>query len=241
MVMRRSRESDREYVYNSIKELIINGEIAPGERIMEVACAEMLNVSRTPVREAILMLQRDGLVEVKPKCGAHARRIPSDEVIEQIYSMRKVIQVAFVERIIEHVGVRLEILEKCNRECQAALERDDIVTFYANYDLSNRTLCESISAPVVLTVLELLDNFEPYTAFSTGNEIRSQMERSENVRIGHGRRAEALNEHIQITDAIRKKDVEGLKDILSIHIDNAKTACISGIGKLRKEMKEKKK
>ena len=62
----------RELVYEQLKNQILEGKIAPGTRMMEVNLAEEMGVSRTPVREAIRKLEKDGLVVIEPRRGAYA-------------------------------------------------------------------------------------------------------------------------------------------------------------------------
>ena len=65
----------REVVFNSLRTAIIHGEFKPGERLMEMHLAKSLGVSRTPVREAMRMLELEGLVVMIPKKGAEVARI----------------------------------------------------------------------------------------------------------------------------------------------------------------------
>ena len=60
----------REIVYEELKRRIVTGEIPPGERMMEIQLSEDLGVSRTPVREAIHKLEKEGLVLIEPRRGA---------------------------------------------------------------------------------------------------------------------------------------------------------------------------
>ena len=57
----------RDVVFNTLRQAIITGEFAPGERLMEIALANRLGVSRTPVREAIRKLELEGLVVMIPR------------------------------------------------------------------------------------------------------------------------------------------------------------------------------
>ena len=65
----------REVVFNTLRQAIIQGEFQPGERLMEVTLANKLGVSRTPVREAIRMLELEGLVVMVPRKGAEVANI----------------------------------------------------------------------------------------------------------------------------------------------------------------------
>ena len=68
----------RDVVFNTLRQAIITGEFAPGERLMEIALANRLGVSRTPVREAIRKLELEGLVVMIKKgsrsCKDHRKR-----------------------------------------------------------------------------------------------------------------------------------------------------------------------
>ena len=75
-----------EETYASIRRAILEGTLRPGERIVEQQLAEMLNVSRTPVREALLKLERENLV-ARVGRGMAVRRYSSDEV-RDIYNLR---------------------------------------------------------------------------------------------------------------------------------------------------------
>ena len=72
----------RDVVYNTLRQAILTGELQPGERLMEIALANRLGVSRTPVREAIRKLELDGLVVMMPRRGAHVAQITEKDLNE---------------------------------------------------------------------------------------------------------------------------------------------------------------
>ena len=59
----------RDVVFNTLREAILKGELKPGERLMELQLASKLGVSRTPIREAIRMLEQEGLAVTVPRRG----------------------------------------------------------------------------------------------------------------------------------------------------------------------------
>jgi len=79
----------REQVYKRISDLIISGRIAPLERIVENKLAKQLGVSRTPVREALHILEMEGFLDAIPRIGYQVKEIQWDEV-DEIYEIRKV-------------------------------------------------------------------------------------------------------------------------------------------------------
>ena len=76
----------RETIYTQLKNAIINGDIAPDERIVETKYADIFRVSRTPVREAIRMLEREGLVVYEPRKGAVARPRLTRAEVDEVYT-----------------------------------------------------------------------------------------------------------------------------------------------------------
>ena len=98
----------RDVVFNTLKEGILTGELKPGERLMEIHLADKLGVSRTPIREAIRMLELEGLVSMIPRKGAEVARISKSD-------MRDVLE---VRRALEALAVRLS----CERITKDELE-----------------------------------------------------------------------------------------------------------------------
>lgn len=72
----------REAVADEIRAMIRNGELSPGERLLEDRLAEQLGVSRNPVREALRALESTGLVEVQPRRGAHVASLDPERAVE---------------------------------------------------------------------------------------------------------------------------------------------------------------
>ena len=72
----------REIVYEQLKRQILTGEITPGTRMMEVELADEMGVSRTPVREAIRKLEKEGLVTIEPRRGAYASDISVKDMVD---------------------------------------------------------------------------------------------------------------------------------------------------------------
>lgn len=72
----------REIVYEELKREILIGKITPGTRMMEVELADEMGVSRTPVREAIRKLEKEGLVNIEPRKGAYASDISVEDLVD---------------------------------------------------------------------------------------------------------------------------------------------------------------
>lgn len=74
-----------------IRETIVAGRFAPGERLGEERLAQLLGVSRGPVREALALLEREGLVDLRPHQGATVARLSARD-LEETYGVRLVIE-----------------------------------------------------------------------------------------------------------------------------------------------------
>jgi DNA-binding GntR family transcriptional regulator len=88
--------------YKAVKDRIINLDLKPGEKILEAEIAASLNVSRTPVREALLMLENEKLVECKGSTGFIVRKFSAKEV-EEYFTVRKVIEEFVMTLVLERI------------------------------------------------------------------------------------------------------------------------------------------
>ena len=91
----------REIAYEVLKKAIITGEIPAGERIVETDYADRLHISRTPLREALRKLERDGLVEYVMRRGVVVRAFTIDDVRE-IYTIRNALEMLTLPSIVEN-------------------------------------------------------------------------------------------------------------------------------------------
>ena len=78
----------RDVVFNTLREAILKGELQPGERLMELQLASKLGVSRTPIREAIRMLEQEGLAVTVPRKGAEVARMTLKDM-EDVLEIRE--------------------------------------------------------------------------------------------------------------------------------------------------------
>src|SRR5574342_1416920 len=74
--------SIREHAYLFLKEMILEGELKSGDRLIERELAERLNISRTPIREALFRLESQGFVKTVPRKGVIVADISEKEIIE---------------------------------------------------------------------------------------------------------------------------------------------------------------
>ncbi len=103
----------RELVFNTIKSAILSGKISPGERLLENHIAEKLGVSRTPVREALRMLQTENLVRLIPRKGAQVLEMGKKD-IKDVLEVRSALEALSVS--LACTRMTLEELEKLKEQ-----------------------------------------------------------------------------------------------------------------------------
>jgi DNA-binding GntR family transcriptional regulator len=90
-------------VRDLLEEAILGGELKPGERLRAEALAQRFGTSRTPIREALLQLEGQGLVEVEPNRGAVVRTFDRDDVLD-LYEVRALLEPAAAARAARRIS-----------------------------------------------------------------------------------------------------------------------------------------
>jgi len=111
-------QSLSELAYRSIRESIIGGRFAAGERLVETRLAEELGVSRAPIREALRRLAEEHLVVERPRQGTFVRRFTAEDFVD-IYNVRMAIEIAAI-RLVTRRGADLQPLEAILEEMREA-------------------------------------------------------------------------------------------------------------------------
>ena len=115
----------KELVYLELKHKILTGEIASQTRLMEIDLSEKMNVSRTPIREAIKRLADDGLVKVEPRRGAYVANISIKDMLD-VFEVREDMEGFVAKLASERISEEQKIeLEKIAAEYAAAIKHPD--------------------------------------------------------------------------------------------------------------------
>lgn len=117
----------RDLVFKSLRKAIIQGKLEPGRRLMENTVAKKLGVSRTPVREAIRMLELEGLVTMEPRCGAMVSSITRKEM-KDVLELRCNLDAFSVKLAMERMKPDfISKLKDANRKLSNAITTGDVV------------------------------------------------------------------------------------------------------------------
>ena len=115
----------RDVVFNTLRQAILKGELAPGERLMEIQLAQKLGVSRTPIREAIRKLELEGLVLMIPRRGAEVARI-SEKSLKDVLEVRRSLEELAIELACQRMTEEdMQALEEAQKAFKAAIDQGD--------------------------------------------------------------------------------------------------------------------
>lgn len=121
------RESQPERAYRLIKQLILDNDLPPGSFVLQEELGERIGVSRTPIREALVRLERDGLIEVRPRRGMRVLPVSPDGMRE-IYEVLTALE-AQAARLTAERGAMPETIAQLEQAVTAmdrALEANDL-------------------------------------------------------------------------------------------------------------------
>ena len=116
----------RDNVVEQVRIAIIEGRLRPGNHLTEASLTRLLGVSRTPVREALILLEREGLVVAEPNRGVFVRAF-SEEDVDAIFTMRTALENFAAERIISRLsGDDFGLLEHLIEEQERFIEEGNL-------------------------------------------------------------------------------------------------------------------
>ena len=150
----RGRRTTQELVFEFLRDAILSGRLRGGAHLIQDKIASELNVSRVPVREALLQLESEGLVRMEAHRGASVVWL-SPEQIEEIFEIRAVLVTAAIRRVVPRLTddqiARLEhIADRQERESNMAARARLNHAFYA-------TLFESLNRPRLQALMDKLE------------------------------------------------------------------------------------
>lgn len=182
-----------EYVLKSLRDAIIDGRLAGGTHLVQTDLATQLEVSITPVREALRDLATEGLVAFDPHRGALVRNLDLDEVRE-VYELRMTLEPLMVRRVIEKITP--EQLARAD-ELRHQMEKTKSVSAWAELNRQfHNTLAESDRGSRLSNILNgLRDTSSSYVGMS----LAASPERI----------IEADVQHAELIELFKRHDVEG--------------------------------
>ena len=205
----------RDVVFNTLRKSILKGELKPGERLMEIALADRLGVSRTPVREAMRKLELEGLVVMIPRRGAQVANI-TEKDLNDVLEVRIALE-------------NLSIEKACARMTEEQLAQLWDAAEEFEKTMAEGNLVKLAEADVAFheVIYQSSDNRRLNQVL---NNLREQIYR---YRVEYLKDEETRNllvrEHKELYEAIRARDVKKAQEISFHHIENQREAIVCSI------------
>ncbi len=139
----------RDRVVEQVRTAIIEGRLRPGDHVAEVKLTQQLGVSRTPVREALILLEREGLVVAEPNRGCFVRAFGEADV-DAIFSMRTVLETFAAERVVGSLSAAdFTVLDDLIAQQERFIEADDFRGVRSTDMAFHQSLVERAAHPLL--------------------------------------------------------------------------------------------
>jgi DNA-binding GntR family transcriptional regulator len=203
-------------VYQIIKDMIIERQLLPGEKIPQDKLASELGISRTPLVSALKYLEKEKLVEAKPRRGFFVRLFTKQEMVS-IFELREVLEGLAARRAALHIRHdQIEKLKDYSKAFQISAPLPDVGS-YAKVDRSFHNYVTEIGAKEFLkSILQTYNIISfSYQVVSSEGLVRPP--------------AETIEEHLAIIDAICRRDPPAAEELMRQHFRHSIAELRAGI------------
>jgi len=197
-----------DWVTTSLREAILNGYFAPGEKLDQDQIAEELKVSRTPVREALSRLESEGFIEIRPHRGAYMAVVSRQDICE-VYEIRRLLEAEAIRQATPLIPESmLDELDRSLTETQARFDSGDTSQHFTSDIHFHETILNFVENRLLKEVLDGLTN------------RISMVRRFAQSRPGP-HLVESLKEHRAILQAMRQRDPEQAAELMRLHLERS--------------------
>ncbi|HEY6525637.1 MAG TPA: GntR family transcriptional regulator [Solirubrobacteraceae bacterium] len=191
-----------EYVHRRVRAAILESELPPGETMSQVALADELGVSRTPLREALRMLQGEGLIEAKPNRRVRVTPISVGD-LEELYALRVCLEAQALRLSVPRMtSEHIALLEGSIAQMAHYAEQRDMRRWLVPHAEYHRQLTDLAGERFSALLSQLFDHAERYRR----------------LHLGHGPSAWATADHREILDAVKDGDGARAAPLLAQHL-----------------------
>ncbi len=203
----------RDMVFDVLMSAIMQGQLSPGERLLEVQLADEMGVSRTPVREAIRRLELEGFVVMVPRKGAYVAGLSINDV-EEVYEIRTVLETLAVRLAAQRMQpADYAQLDDLSEKMRATWQEGNVDN-WVSLDASFHELLYKFSRNERLVAMmnNIMEQLSRYRIISLAN-----------VEVRHN----SLSEHQELIEALKRRDSEAAATAVAMHIENTKQSLIN--------------
>ena len=209
----------RDIAYETLKHAIVIGEIPAGSRIVETEYAERMHISRTPLREALRKLERDGLVEYLPRRGVIVRTFTVADV-DEIYTIRNALEMLTLPAVVQNATPEdIHELRRILSEMDPLDEKNDIQAVSPRARAFHARFTSISGQNRIVHIIESQDEYlRRFSEMSIAKEKR---------------RHAAHQEHHEMVNLVEKHDLENLEKLMRKHIERSKETCLLALEEVR--------
>jgi DNA-binding GntR family transcriptional regulator len=205
-----------EMVYKLLKNAIINGDLKPGQRLVEQKLSDKMRVSRVPVREAIKRLEQYGFVTRLPVRGIIVKKV-SEADINEAFGIRAALESYAAGQACEHVNDEmLTALESCIEASRKALKKGDMAKVLELNTQFHEMIYKAAQSDMLS---KLINNFMDYIA-----RYRKPLLSSKDTV------AVSIEGHEAMVEAMRRGDKENVERIVKAHILQGRSFIMKAMG-----------
>ena len=198
------REPLHEIAASRIRDMIVRGDLRPAMRLQERALCEMLEISRTPLREALRVLAAEGLVQLLPNRGAVVYSMGVDEVLDTFQVIGALDALAGELAVARMTQADLSTIERLHERMRERFEAGDLLGYFKLNQEIHRRLIRAGQNPVLERQLQSLNaRVQPFRY-------------SVNIRPESWRRS--MRDHERIMSCLRRRDASRLAAVLRQHL-----------------------
>lgn len=196
----------RDVVFNTLREAILKGDLKPGERLMELQLASKLGVSRTPIREAIRMLEQEGLAVTTPRKGAEVAKMTLKDM-EDVLEIRDALDELAVRIACQKISdEQLKQLEDMKELFEKSTQTGNVKKIAESDVTFHDVIYEATGNPKLVTLL---------------NNLREQVYRYRVEYIKDPKNYPTLiAEHEAILESLKNRDVKNAVEAMHVHVAN---------------------
>ncbi|MGD8229700.1 MAG: GntR family transcriptional regulator [Desulfobacteraceae bacterium] len=210
------RPNLRDHIHEILKKEIILRRIKPGEKINEEELAQSLQVSRTPVRETLLRLEHEGIVEIIPRRGAFVVSQSKQKVMD-ILQVREVLEGLVARLATENMDERiLNRLRNSLKKISSTKNDEDMLLKYPAADAEfHSLLLDTCKNDVLKNMMEIVNS-------------HLQVIRLRTV-VLPGRAKQTVKEHYKILEAIEKRNALSAESMMRKHVESVRKDALENI------------
>lgn len=198
-----SRQTAHEYVRDVLRRAILNGELETGSRLVQAEIAATLEVSTTPVREALRDLASEGLIRFDPHRGAVIAELSGEELAE-IYEIRQILEPLAMSQAVPAIGEgTIEQLRKLQAKMTDERHSASFVDLNRTFHMM---IYEAAASPRLASIIRSL---EDAAVMYIGAALETNP----------GLRDAAVHDHGEILEAVERRDVEAAIEAIKRHLE----------------------